>query len=82
MATTNAPLVENGLVSTMVVEIAMAATTPMALISPLLRNGTARGMITPSSAVDEANDETIAAVTHSSKATSSGWPRLEMPWAT
>ena len=52
-----APLVENGLMSTMVAAIARAATNPPTWTSPDSRNGTARAMTTPMIARDDASAE-------------------------
>ena len=58
LASISAPLVENGLTSTIVEETARAATKSAALMPPSAMSGTPIGMITGSSAVDEANAET------------------------
>ena len=58
LASISAPLVENGLTSTIVEETARAATNRPALMPPSAMSGTAIGMITGSSAVEEANAET------------------------
>lgn len=76
MASTRAPLVEKGLTSTMVEETAMAAMNPTGPTPvPACRNGTARGISEPRTAVEDAKAETTAPMKHSSRATSSGEAR-------
>ena len=58
LATISAPLVENGLTSTIVEATASAATTATALTPPSAISGIAIGMMIGSSAVDDANAET------------------------
>ena len=58
LASISAPFVENGLTSTIVDDTASAATNIPALMPPSAISGTPIGMITGSSAVDEANAET------------------------
>ena len=58
LASIRAPLVQNGLTSTMVELTASAATKRPAEMPPSATSGIAIGMITGSSAVDEANAET------------------------
>ena len=57
LATTSAPSVENGETSTIVAEMASAATTPAADSVLCSSSGAASGMNAVSSAVEEANAE-------------------------
>ncbi len=58
LASISAPLVENGLTSTIVLAMASEATNSAALMPPSSMSGTAIGMITGSSAAELANAET------------------------
>ncbi len=59
LATTRAPLVEKGLTSTMVAEMASAATMPAGPICPCIISGTASGMMAPSTPTEDAKAETM-----------------------
>ena len=59
LATISAPLVENGLTSTIVEDTASAATTATALTSPVAISGIAIGTMIGSSAVDDAKAEVM-----------------------
>src|ERR687893_1654571 len=76
LATTRAPLVENGLTSTTVEATASAATMPMAPTEPSSKKGTASGMVAPSTAIEEAKAETMAPTKQISSAASRGQPTL------
>ena len=70
------PPSENGLTSTIVEATAKAAMKPIApMVASPCRNGTARGMSEPSTAVAEAKAETIAPMKHSSRAAMRGAPK-------
>src|SRR6476469_1029344 len=76
LATTSAPLVENGEESTTDDEIASAMIRPTAPTAPPSRNGTASGIRAPRMPVVDANADTAAPIRQITNAASSGTPIL------